>query len=58
MLMLFAFIILIIISILIGQDANERGMEGVLWGIAVFLLPIVAIPMYLIVRKPRLTERR
>ena len=41
-----------IVGYLIAQDANKRGMSGALWGIAVFLLCIVFLPIYLIVRKP------
>ena len=35
------------------QDAESRGMNGILWGIFTFLLCIIALPVYLIVRKPR-----
>jgi hypothetical protein len=48
----FWFVIDIVIAFLIAQDANQRGMNGVLWGIGVFLLCIVFLPLYLIVRKP------
>jgi zinc ribbon protein len=40
------------IAILVGRDANRRGMNGVAWGIGVALLCIVFLPIYLIVRKP------
>jgi hypothetical protein len=46
------FLIALIIAVLVAQDANKRGMNGVLWGIGVFLLCIVFLPLYLIVRKP------
>ena len=41
-----------IVGYMIYQDANKRGMSGALWGIAVFLLCIVFLPIYLLVRKP------
>jgi drug/metabolite transporter (DMT)-like permease len=40
------------IGVWVATDANKRGMNGVLWGIGVFLLCIVFLPIYLIVRKP------
>jgi len=45
-------IISAIISVLIAKDANSRGMNGTGWGIFVFLVCIVALPIYLIVRQP------
>ena len=45
-------IIAAIIGVIIAKDANSRGMNGVGWGIFVFLVCIVALPIYLIVRKP------
>ena len=49
---LFWILIPLIVAVLVAQDANKRGMNGVLWGIGVFLLCIVFLPLYLIVRKP------
>jgi hypothetical protein len=49
---LFGFIILLIVSILVGQDAERRGMSGWGWGLFVFLICIVGLPIYLIVRRP------
>ena len=40
------------IAVLIARDANSRGMSGLGWGIFTFLICILAIPIYLIVRKP------
>ncbi len=37
-------------------DAKSRRMNGPLWAIFVFLLFIIAIPVYLIARKPRLAD--
>ena len=45
-----------VIGFLIGQDAEARGMSGIGWGLFTFLLCIVAVPVYLIVRKPRRDE--
>lgn len=41
-----------IVAILIGRDAESRGMSGLGWGIFTFLVCIVAVPIYVIVRKP------
>ena len=46
------FLIALVVGILVGKDANKRGMNGILWGIGVCLLMIVFLPIYLIVRKP------
>ena len=40
------------IAFFVYQDAQKRGMNGILWAIGVFLLCIVFLPMYLIMRKP------
>lgn len=45
-------IIAAVIAVIIAKDANARGMNGLGWGIFTFLICIVAIPVYLIVRKP------
>lgn len=52
----FGTVVAAIIGILIGKDAAARGMSGVGWGIFSFALCIVAVPIYLIVRKPRLDQ--
>ena len=38
-------------AIIISNDAHRRGMNGPLCGLLVFLFSIVALPVYLIVRK-------
>lgn len=43
------------IAAFVWQDANKRGMSGPLWGIGTFLLCIVFLPLYLIMRKPLIT---
>jgi hypothetical protein len=52
--MFFGLIIAAIVGVLIGKDASERGMSGLGWGLFSFLICIIAVPIYLIVRKPRL----
>ena len=49
---LFGLVIAVVIGVLIGRDASSRGMNGLGWGIFSFLICIVAVPIYLIVRKP------
>ena len=50
--LIFGLIVAAIIGVLIAKDANSRGMNGAVWGIFTFLVCIVAVPIYLIVRKP------
>ena len=50
-------IIAAVIGVIIAKDASARGMSGFGWGLFTFLLCIVAIPIYLIVRRPRLDAR-
>jgi hypothetical protein len=45
-------IIAAVIGVIIGKDANNRGMSGLGRGIFTFFICIVAIPIYLIVRRP------
>lgn len=52
----FGLVIAAIVGILIGKDAESRGMSGIGWGIFSFFICIVAVPIYLVVRKPRLDE--
>jgi len=51
--MVFGLVIAAIVGVLIGKDAGERGMSSIGWGLFSFLLCIVAVPIYLVVRKPR-----
>jgi hypothetical protein len=46
------FVIDIVIAVLVAQDANKRGMNGVLWGIGIFFVCPVFLILYLIVRRP------
>ena len=45
-------IILAAIAFWVYKDAETRGMSGILWAILVFLFCIIALPVYLIMRKP------
>lgn len=54
--LIFGLIIGAVIGVVIAKDANSRGMNGTGWGIFVFLICIVALPLYLIVRKPVLQD--
>ncbi len=51
--LIFGLLIAGVIAFLISQDAQSRDMNGFGWGIFTFLLCIVAVPIYLVVRKPR-----
>jgi len=51
--MIIGLIIAAVVGILIGKDADSRGMSGIGWGIFTFAICIIAVPIYLIVRKPR-----
>ncbi len=54
--LLFGLALAGVVGILIGRDAESRGMNGVGWGLFTFLVCIVAVPIYLVVRRPRLDE--
>ena len=41
------------IAFWVYRDAESRGMSGILWGILTFLLCIIFLPVYLIIRKPQ-----
>lgn len=53
---LIGIVIAIICGILVGQDAAKRGMNPWVWDIFVAAVCIVGLPMYLIMRKPIVTE--
>ena len=54
---LIGVIIALIAAILVGQDAQKRGMSPWGWGIFVFLILIIGLPAYFIARKPLLTDQ-
>lgn len=43
------------IAVFVYNDAKKRGMKAVWWAIGTFLLCIVFLPLYLILRKPVVT---
>lgn len=45
-----------VVGVLIGRDAKSRGMSGAIWGICAFLMCIVTVPIYIVVRKPPLVS--
>jgi len=47
------FLIGILILIWVYQDAESRGMDGLLWAIIVFFLNIIGLILYLVVREGR-----
>jgi len=49
----FAILIAMVIGVFVGLDAEKRGMSGIGWGIGVAAFMIVVLPLYLIVRNPR-----
>lgn len=40
----------------VHSDAKTRGMNAVVWAIFTFLILIIGLPAYLIMRKPKLPE--
>lgn len=53
---IFGFALAALVGAWVAKDANSRGMNGRLWGISTILVLIVALPIYLLVRKPRLQK--
>lgn len=47
-----------IVGVLIGKDAASRGMSGIGWGLFSAFICIIAVPIYLVIRKPRLDEQK
>jgi 4-amino-4-deoxy-L-arabinose transferase-like glycosyltransferase len=46
--------IALVIALLVGNDAKKRNMSSWGWGIGVFLVLIVFLPLYFILRKPKI----
>jgi len=49
----FGLVLLLALSIWVGNDARKRGMSA-RWGVGVGLMLIVFLPLYFVVRKPLL----
>lgn len=47
-----------ICGVIVSNDAHKRGMNLLLWGLFAFLFSIVSLPLYLIIRKPLLSQFR
>ena len=45
-------VIAIVAAVWVASDARKRGMNSVGWAIGTFLLLILFLPLYLILRKP------
>jgi len=46
------FILGLIAAIWVAKDAKMRGMSSLGWGIGTFLVLVVFLPLYLLIRKP------
>ncbi len=55
--MILPLLIAATVGFFVGQDAQKRGMNPWGWGIGVFLLMIVFLPIYFITRKPLLEKQ-
>ncbi len=42
----------VICAMIVSYDAHRRGMNGLLWGLLIFLFSIIALPVYLLMRTP------
>ena len=49
-------IIALVIALIVRNDAKSRGMKHLAWSAGVFLLLIVFLPLYFILRKPKLDD--
>lgn len=52
------FIIGILLLIWVYQDAESRGMDGLLWALIVFFLSLIGLVLYLVVRENRVLSPR
>ena len=50
--MIIPLLIAATVGFFVGQDAKKRGMNSIGWGLGTFLLMIVFLPLYFILRKP------
>jgi hypothetical protein len=54
--MAIGILIAFIVGVIMGFDAHARGMNGWLWGFLIFAFMIVFLPVYLMIRKPRINR--
>lgn len=52
--MAIGILIAIIVGVIMGFDAHSRGMNGWLWGFLIASFMIVFLPVYLMVRSPKI----
>ena len=45
-------VVSMVMGLIIGSDAENRGMNGRVWGICTFFFLILIVPIYLLVRNP------
>ena len=50
------FVVGILILVWVYQDAESRGMNGVLWTLITFFLSIIGLILYLVVRESNISE--
>jgi hypothetical protein len=46
-------LVVIVLAVLVYQDAKSRNMNALLWGILVLVFNLVAAVIYLLIRKPK-----
>lgn len=56
--MILPLIIAATVGYFVGQDAQKRGMNAIGWGLGTFLMMIVFLPLYFIMRKPLLHNQK
>ena len=57
MILVLGFIIAMVVAGLVFSDANKRGMNGFGCCVGVFMMMVIFLPIYLIVRKPICVEK-
>jgi hypothetical protein len=50
-------LIALVVGIAVGNDASKRGMRAFWWGFGVFMLMIIFLPLYFILRKPKIVAK-
>lgn len=51
---LIGLVIGVALAVWVYIDAEKRGMSAIGWSIGTFLLCIIFLPLYLIIRKPKI----